>query len=556
MTIDTVAKQEDRMSFFRRTAKLWQNYFDVTGLLPGINPSEEQKSIIQQDVDQLLIHGSAGSGKSITLMYKLLKVMKQEKERKRILYVTFGKTLVQDSYKRLQTSEEFQQLEESCLHDFQLHTFHWMAYKLLDEIKVPSVKKIDTSLLQIKKMQSTMVQRMTAIRRSWMESSEYARLPLDQRLTEKHTAAFLAEEITWIKANGLIQEEDYLQVERTGRSQNPRLLRQQRKSVFRLYQIYQERLATDYHLDMDLEDYALYLLKYQDHIPDSLKYDYVFVDEVQDLQPMQILALVKLTKKGIVLTGDPKQRIYKSSPHTYSSLGLQVTGRKSRVLKENFRSTRQIMSLAGKLTFEDVENDRDNLVYVREGNKPVISYHAGKRNMVEYLIKHITKIYQQNPKATVAVIHRLDDVLHQGQPIDIVQLLKRSFSTLTTEEYYQFRYDSDKKPIFFTDVYSVKGLEFDHVFVIQFDRDHYPLQSRIKQLESCTENVESETFERDLNRLRSDEKKLLYVAMTRAKHTLELLYYGNSPLKISQFIRDFQAEGYEAIGFDPNKYRK
>ncbi|MXQ54771.1 UvrD-helicase domain-containing protein [Shimazuella sp. KC615] len=549
--------RESRRSFFFRSAKLWQNYFDATGVLPGIHPSEDQKAIIQQEEDQLLINGSAGSGKSITLMYKMLKVMKKEQEAKRILYVTFGKTLVQDSIKRLQTSETYQQLEEKKLHQVHLYTFHQMVYKLLSAIGEPHLKEMNTSLKDMSRVQGKMIRRLHAIRDSWFESDEQDNLPLEQKLTTRHTANFLMDEITWMKANGFINRDKYLEVERTGRSQNPRLTRQQRKSVYRIYEIYQERMREAYQHDMDLEDYALLLLKNIGYFPEELKYDYVFVDEVQDLQPMQILALVKLTKQSIVLTGDPKQRIYKSSPHSYQSLGLHVTGRKNRTLKQNFRSTKRIMELASKLTFEDVENDRlDDQRYSQEGAIPIISYYPNRRKLADDLIAKITKVYHQFPQATIAILHRNDDELHRGQRHDMAVYLERKFHLITTEEFfYRFDYRASKKPIFFSDVYSSKGLEFDHVFLLDFDRDHYPLQKRIEDLKKCSDHIESDSYQKDFNRVFSDEKKMLYVAMTRAKSSLQLMYHGNNSMKISQFVRDFKGTGYVAQGFDAGRYQ-
>lgn len=556
MTVSTAARSESRTQFFLRTAKAWQNYFDAEGLLPGIDPSDEQKVIIQQEEDQLLINGSAGSGKSITLMYKLLKVMKQEQEPRRILYVTFNKTLLDDTIKRLKTSEKYRELTQK--HHLDLFTFHWLAYQLLKEMKVAHVKPVDTSLRGIKRLNDRLYRRIESIKENLMNSAEYKKMPVEQRLYNTHTAGFIGDEIMWMKANGIVREESYLQVERTGRSQNPRLTRQQRKTLFRIFEIYQERMKKDYNHDMDLEDYALNLLRIMDRLPDALRYDYVLVDEVQDLQPMQILALVKLTKKGIVLTGDPKQRIYKSTPHTYSSLGLNLTGRKIRTLRQNFRSTRQIMSLAESLTFQDVENDRlDHLVFVREGEKPVISYHLELRKLADDIVKQIRSIHEQNPAASIAIIHRYDEELNRGVPNSLERYLKQRFSLISTDEYNRkFDYQSEKKPVFFTDVYSIKGLEFDHVFVIHFDRNHYPMKKRIQELNKCAENQFSDGYKKDLDKILSDEKKLLYVALTRAKHTLRIMYYGSKPESISPFVRDFRTEDYEAVGFDKNKYTR
>ncbi|RAL21443.1 DNA helicase UvrD [Thermoflavimicrobium daqui] len=548
---------EQRRQFFIRTARAWQKYFDAEGLLPGITPSDEQKAIIQQEDDQLMINGSAGSGKSITLMYKLLKVMKQEQEPQRILYVTYNKTLLDDSRKRLEAAKAFHSLKER--HQLHMVTFHQMVYYLMKEMGYKKIRKVESSTRGMQKIKDQVYRRIAAIYGELTESKEYKKLPAEQHLSSKHTVEFLVDEIRWIKENGFITKEKYLQVERTGRSHNPRLTRQQRKTIFKIYEKYQEDMEKKYHHAMDLEDYALELLKIMDQVPEKLYYDYIFIDEVQDLQPMQIFALAKLKKKKMVLTGDPKQRIYKTSPHSYSSLGLNLSGRRNRTLRQNFRSTRQIMLLAESLEFEDVENDRlDHLTFVREGERPMISYHPGSRKLANAIIRNVKKIQKQDPSASIAIIHRDEDHMNNGLENQLKQYLQQQLMLISTEEYRKkFDHQAIKKPVFFTDVYSVKGLEFDHVFVIQFDRFHYPSEKRLKELEArCTEGMDSDSFRKDFDHFYSDEKKLLYVAITRAKQTLQIMYAADKDTKISQFIRDFPVRAYEAKGFDKSKYGK
>jgi len=71
----TINLHKKRLDFAKKSARAWQNYFDAHGLLPNITLSAEQISVVQQEEEQMLINGSAGSGKSLTLLYKLLKVM-------------------------------------------------------------------------------------------------------------------------------------------------------------------------------------------------------------------------------------------------------------------------------------------------------------------------------------------------------------------------------------------------------------------------------------------------------------------------------------------------
>ena len=55
----------EKLEFFTKLSKIWQNFKDYS-YLEGINLSQEQINIIEQEEDQLLIEGYAGTGKSLS----------------------------------------------------------------------------------------------------------------------------------------------------------------------------------------------------------------------------------------------------------------------------------------------------------------------------------------------------------------------------------------------------------------------------------------------------------------------------------------------------------
>lgn len=552
----TTDLQEKRMKFAKRSARAWQNYFDAHGLLPNITLSPEQIAVVQQEEDQMLINGSAGSGKSLTLLYKLLKIMDQENEPRRILYCSFNTTLIEDAKKRVRQSEKFHQIKYK--HTLHMTTFHNAAAGILREIGLSNSKFLRVDLDNLRKYEDQIIRRTIALVVNFMESPEYQGLPAEQKLYKTHAGTFLMEEILWMKANGFITEEQYLECERAGRGSNPRLTKEQRKTIFHLYKKYHEMLKEKFHEHLDLEDYALELLKYSEDIPESLKYDYIFVDEVQDLQAMQLKALVSIHKRSIVVSGDPKQRIYKRSPFSYRELGLHIEGRKNKNLKTNYRSTKQIMQLANSITFLDEENDRmDNQKFVREGEKPVIQYFEQIKRLTSHIIKEIKEIQRDDPSASIAVIHRHDVNRNGENQCPVKAALNQNFNVITTSQYAKgFNLDHVKKPIFFTDAFSVKGLEFDYVFLIHFDRDHYPSKKRIEDLDKRAGKSKGDSYYNDYDAIFNDEKKVLYVAITRARKQVQLLYSGSSSKSISQFVRDFEKNAFVAKKFDAKIYCK
>ncbi|MEK4126549.1 UvrD-helicase domain-containing protein [Anoxybacillus sp. FSL W8-0382] len=553
----TIDLHKKRLDFAKKAARAWQNYFDAQGLLPNITLSAEQISVVQQEEEQMLINGSAGSGKSLTLLYKLLKVMEQENGPLRILYCSFNTTLIEDARKRVAQSPRFHEVKDK--HTLHMTTFHNMAAELLREIGFKNAEFLRMNLQNMRRYEDAIIRRTIALVDSFMESAEYQQLPPEQKLYKTHAGTFLMDEILWMKANGLVTEQSYYDCERSGRGNNPRLTKEQRRTIFYLYKQYQELLKKQFHNHLDLEDYALLLLKHLEDIPESLKYDYIFVDEVQDLQAMQLKALIGLVKKSIVVSGDPKQRIYKRSPFSYRELGLHIEGRKTRNLRTNYRSTKEIMKLASSLQFLDEENDRfDDQRFVREGKKPSIYYFPYAKELNHHLIRQVKDIHHHDPEATIAVIHRHDADEHLVRQCPVFQELNRNFDVVTVSQYgKRFDLNKQKKPIFFTDAFSVKGLEFDYVFLIHFDREHYPNKRRIEDLDKrAGDNKNSDSYNADYDAILNDEKKVLYVAVTRARKEVQLMYTGKTFRSISPFVRDFYRADYDAFGFDSAIYSK
>lgn len=526
----------------------------VQSWLDQITLSRDQLAAVQQEEDTLLINGSAGSGKSLALVYRLMKAMHEEKPGCRVLYVSYNVTLIQDAQKRLSTSPKFWELKNAG-HNPHVHTFHHMAKDLLWQIgiKVPEYR---ASKKAIHRKMEIMRTHTSVFIENFMNSDAHKKLPKEQQLYKTHRNSFFMDEILWMKANGFIYEEKYLEVERTGRGNNPRITKEQRKTIFRLYEEYNQVRKEKYHGELDAEDYALLLLRYFDRIPESLKYDHIFIDEVQDLQPMQIMVLAKLCKKTLTLSGDPKQRIYKRNPLSYKELGVEVEGRRNRRLKINYRSTKQIMALASSLKFLDTENDRESEEnFVREGLKPQIRYYADDKKLSKWLVNEIHKIRQADPGKTIAVIHRYDDDEFKIKKCPVRAELEREFLLITTDDYgHRYDLNSRVKPLFFTDAYSVKGLEFDYVFILHFDIMHYPSRKKIKTLDLLNKDRMSEAYQKDEDEIINEEKKVLYVAITRAKKQVWLLYARQSELSISQFVRDFDTKDYESSGFKKSMY--
>lgn len=542
MTISNESK-----AFFIKLSKIWQNFKDYS-YLEGINLSAEQINIIENDEDQLLIEGYAGTGKSLTLLYKFINVLIRE-ESKRILFVTYNSTLIEDTKKRLLTSKEY--CENVHKHKAYIMTFHEMATDILKKIKVIERGIGKITIEKQKKYEDTAFRRIAPL---WAEYTESISLPKEEKLYKTHTIKFIVEEIAWIKAMGLINLDRYLMTERTGRSKSIRLTRSQRKTIFKIYERYQKDIdSKKYGESLDLEDYALKIIYNKHLISDEYKFDYIFVDEVQDLDPMQIMALCQLTKKSIVLSGDAKQRIYKKSPIKYEDLGLNIKEKgKRKILNKNYRSTEQIITLANSLKFSDSEGKFSEKQFVKQGDRPIIHATKTRTLAAKYLVNSIKEIFNKYPEKSIAIVHREEIKEKKDYKSDLRKYIEKelmiSISDISNYS-KKFNYNKEKQ-VFYTNVYDVKGLEFDYVFIVDFNKKYYPNEEEIKKIKESNEGKDEQLINEDILEFINREKKLLYVAMTRAKEKLFLIADGNNgKMRISNFIYDFSNKDYEASGF-------
>lgn len=536
--------------FFKNLSKLWQNNKDYT-YFKGINLSRKQLDIVEDEQEQMLIEGYAGTGKSLTLLYKFINVLIREKN-KRVLFVTYNSTLKDDTVKRLENCSEYNENKEN--HIVHIFTFHEMAGHILKKIKIIDKGLGRVSAVKIRKDNGNKFTKVTSVLYKYtnVNSEEYKQLPQEERLYSTHDVNFISEEITWIKAMGFREFDRYLETERTGRSHSIRLTRNQRKTIFKIYNEYEKMLHDNGQCRlMDLEDYALDIIENYTLIGDELKYDYIFVDEVQDLDPMQLMALRMLSKKCIILSGDANQKIYKKCPISYEKLGFDFSNGRRKLLRKSYRSTAQIVTLANQLQFSDSKKKLTYKESFKDGDRPIIKTTKGDNETIRYLVKEIKKIHLNNPQKSIAIVRREELRKGAGYRHGFRQALEENLKERILDvNNYRKKNNEVQKQIFYVNPYDIKGLEFDVVFILDFNSKFYPNNEEMLNIGRKSESKEEKLLNKDILEFLNREKKLLYVAMTRAKEKLYLIADNYKKIDdISGFIYDFKFKDYLNIGF-------
>ena len=233
----------------------------------------------------------------------------------------------------------------------------------------------------------------------------------------------------------------------------------------------------------------------------SERFEHVVVDEAQDVSPLEIVLMqMHSVNNSFSILGDLRQSAlpYKSISNWNQLASLFEKGSVSRLQSRlTYRSTRQITQYANRILQGLPERTKMPIPYRRTGDRPRLVASDSAAGMRKLIAASVRRLTGSENRSSVAILTKwartADDIVKAllGEGIKNVGLLTPD-GLITT--------DVTVCPIILT-----KGLEFDAVIVA---------------------NVRNDNFnESDFDRM------LLYLACTRARHHLEIHWYGTrSPI--------------------------
>jgi len=256
----------------------------------------------------------------------------------------------------------------------------------------------------------------------------------------------------------------------------------------------------------------------------SFPYDYVVIDEAQDINVAQLKFLSAIgTEKsnGLFFTGDLGQRIFQQ-PFSWKALGVDIRGR-SKNLKINYRTSHQIRMQADRLLGPEItdldgnKEQRGGTISVFNGPKPQIRITGSLDEEIEvvsnWLLEIVTGSYELHE---IGVFVRSENELHRAY--DVLDQAGLEYKLLDE------KVETVPDVVAVSTMHMAKGLEFRAVIVMACDDEVIPLQERIETAADVP----------DLEDVYNTERHLLYVACTRARDNL--LITGVDPA--SEFLDD------------------
>lgn len=318
----------------------------------------------------------------------------------------------------------------------------------------------------------------------------------------------LSEWTNVIDAWGLTSLDAYSTVQRMGRKS--RLGPNQRARLWPVFQSVRDALAAERYTT-----WANVFTGLADALAtrENKPFDHVVIDEAQDVAPAELrfFAALALTKAdGLFLSGDVGQRIFQH-PFSWASLGVDVRGR-SHTLKVCYRTSQQIRRAADKL-LPTVLRDTDGLEDERRG---IISVFDGPAPEVRSLADVAAEV--------AAVRQTVETWLADGIAPCEIGLFVRT-PQLVTRARTAIAGLTGEGEMTTAPMSLAKGLEFRAVVVMACDEGVLPLDERVADAAD----------EAELDDIYETERRLLYVACTRARE--HLLLTGVTPT--SEYLADF-----------------
>ncbi len=237
-----------------------------------------------------------------------------------------------------------------------------------------------------------------------------------------------------------------------------------------------------------------------------LEYEHLFVDEAQDMSPVELAVVLDTATKeqSVTLAGDIAQKLHLDNGFTdwrHVLEQLKLDHIQIEPLKLSYRSTHEILDFA-----TDVLGPLRNEVSgeaTRYGAPVELFQFGGSGEAVGFLSEALRKLVSSEPLSSVAVIARYPeqaDLYYKGLRHGEVPNLRR-----VADQDFLFRPGVDV-----TDVRQVKGLEFDYVVVVECNAATFPADD--------------------------EARHLLHIAATRAAHQLWVFSTGTPSLLLPEAL--------------------
>ncbi|BBY73586.1 DNA helicase [Mycolicibacterium parafortuitum] len=453
--------------------------------------------------------GGAGTGKTVVLLHRVRELQRRNPHA-RIVLTTFNQTLAQSLAEQLRILDaDIAVADDLGSPGVYVAGVDTIARRVLATASGlgggngqpgPVAEVLGPRTAEVLKVTSA---------QAWQAAAEQHAGELPDAL---RSVSFLeAEYATVILPNHVVTREQYLKVRRPGRG--VALNRSRRNAVWDIVETYRAGAAAEGSTDFD--EKAAIAAQVLDG--DGLRpADHVLVDEAQDLTPCRLLLMRALVTAGpddLFLAEDSHQRIY-GQRITLSRYGINIVGR-SRRLTLNYRTTQENLRYALGILSGEQYSDLD------EEPESTTGYRSARRGPKPTIIKapSLTEQYER----VAELVRSWIDAGTAPESIGLLVPTRKEAESLpralgdrgvTVAFVDRDKAGPPKTPVVMT-MHRAKGMEFAKAVLVGVGEKSLP---RSYLIDSVPEEERPDVLRR--------ERSLLYVAATRARDELVVVYVG------------------------------
>jgi len=273
----------------------------------------------------------------------------------------------------------------------------------------------------------------------------------------------------------------------------------------------------------DFADQLIDTINLFEHKPELIPlFEHILIDEYQDVNSTQIKLIDLLNPDNLFCVGDPRQSIYgwRGSDVQYI-LGFNDKYPDCEIitLVKNYRSSEHIVSLVNKSIEKMGLADMESSI---KGDKDIrLLKFESEDAEFEFVLQRI--LSSQVSREEIFVLARTNRQLN-----DISNILRqRGIKHIVRSDEMKRNIVALEGDVTLATVHAIKGLEAEMVFVIGCTPNNFPCKGSEHPVVDMIKVDEYDKGE--------EERRLFYVAMSRAKKSLYLTYSGK---KYTPFITD------------------
>jgi superfamily I DNA/RNA helicase len=247
------------------------------------------------------------------------------------------------------------------------------------------------------------------------------------------------------------------------------------------------------------------------------EFDHILIDEYQDINSTQIKLIDTLKTKNLFCVGDPRQSIYgwRGSDIKYI-LNFEEKHPKSEIitLQKNYRSEENLV----KLINTSIQHMK--LPDLKPNLKPQKNIYLKKLQTEEQEYQYITNKIKQTktPNKEIFVLARTNKQLNKISEY----LKKQKIKHITrSNEIQKTKKTPQKNTVTLATIHAIKGMEAEEVFITGCNNLNFPCKGSEHPVISM---VKIDEYDKE-----EEERRIFYVAISRAKKTLHLTYSGKNP---------------------------